>query len=206
MPSILEVCRPICWLHLIVLSCTLQLTMILIPYTTYSCQMRTHARVHVLRNETPWLCRHCRTAGKLQPTEYIARSKVSENLMSRMTPAVAIRGAESQRCGGCTMTEVHKGSTVRLLEGRHDADAVAFLMLSLGTCRVEVLKEACCRCRPGLGNLPTSASQQPAGQGRFAGNFGGQMPQVRIKSHPVPCNTALEKLCHEWLAGGLHST
>ena len=35
-------------------------------------------------------------------------------------------------------------------------------------------------CRPGLGNLPTSAAQQPAGQGRFGGNFGGQMPQVGI--------------------------
>ena len=36
-------------------------------------------------------------------------------------------------------------------------------------------------CRPGgLGNLPTSAAQQPAGQaGRFA-SFGGQMPQVSV--------------------------
>ncbi|CAL5221806.1 g4062 [Coccomyxa viridis] len=52
--------------------------------------------------------------------------------------------------------------------------------------------------RPGgLGNLPTSASQQPAGQGRFT-NFGGQMPQfpqagrggVPVTMNGLPGNAA----------------
>lgn len=69
------------------------------------------------------------------------------------------------------------------------------------------VQEECLRrfphvCRPGgLGNLPTSAAQQPAGQGGRFTNFGGQMPQVSVipACHP-PFSASLSQFIYPaWL-------